>query len=157
MGSQNYLAILFMAGTAILLFVIYRWFTTKRYPQKTAAMLDTLPELQNIGLHRDANGYNGNYRGFPVYIYATTSMKSYGPYGGNKFQVWVLTAPQPGDLKGIGGFFGKYLVAGEKPGYAMVGFLLNFNSTSTPADDIKSMLDTLIDVLNQNSIKAFQS
>jgi hypothetical protein len=58
-------------------------------------------------------------------------------------------------IKGVGGFFGKYLVTGEKPGYAMVGFLVNFNATSTPAEDIKVQLDTLIDILNQRSIKPY--
>ncbi|HBG71312.1 MAG: hypothetical protein A2W93_01650 [Bacteroidetes bacterium GWF2_43_63] len=147
--------VLFMIGAFALLFVIYRWFTTKRYPEKTEAMLDTLPDLQSVGLKRDANGYSGQYRNYPVYIYATTSLKPVGYFQGNKFQVWVLTAPQPGDLKGIGGFFGKYLVAGEKPGYAMVGFLVNFNATSTPAEDIRLKLDELIDELLKHDIKAY--
>ncbi|MPM06943.1 hypothetical protein SDC9_53247 [bioreactor metagenome] len=153
---SGFVPVLLMLATFALLFVIYRWFTAKRYPQKTSAMLDTLPSLESIGIRRDANGYSGQYRNYPVYIYATTSMKPVGYFQGNKFQVWVIAAPQPGDLKGIGGFFGKYLVAGEKPGYAMVGFLINFDATSTPADDIRLKLDELIDVLLQHEVKAYQ-
>lgn len=146
----------FMFGTLLLLILVYRWFTKKRYPGKTSAMLDALPGLESIGISRDANGYSGHYRNYPVYIYATTSMKPVDYYGGDKYQVWVIAAPQPGDMKGIGGFFGKYLVAGEKPGYAMVGFLINFNATKTPADDIRLKLDELIDVLLQHEVKAYQ-
>lgn len=155
MGEQNYLVIVILAVMAGLLFLVYRWFTGKRYPQKTSAMLDTVPDLEQIGLKRDANGYSGKYRDFLVYLYATTSMKPMGPYGGNKFQVWVIAAPQPGQLKGLGGFFGKYLVAGEKPGYAMVGFLINFNATSTPAEDIRVQLDELITALRQNEVAPY--
>ncbi|GEM_PF-2880690 len=137
-----------------LLVFVYLWFTKKRYPQKTGKMLDALPKLETIGLKRDANGFSGVYRAYPVYVYATTSMNT-GYWGGNKYQVWVITAPQPGDLKGIGGFFGKYLVAGERPGYAMVGFLTHYSSTGTPAEDIHVQLDQLIDVLLQQEIKAY--
>ncbi len=156
MGNQNYLAFVMMAVMAGLLLLVYKWFTTKRYPQKTNAMLDSLPALESIGLVRDANGYNGKYRDFLVYIYATTSIKPIGYYEGNKFQVWVIAAPEPEQLKGLGGFFGKYLVAGEKPGYAMVGFLVNFNATSNPAGEIQARLNELITALQQNNVKPYQ-
>lgn len=139
-----------------LLWFIRSQFVNKTYPRKTSAMLDALPALEAIGLKRDENGISGKYLNYPVYIYATTSMKPIGFYEGNKYQVWVIAAPEPGQLKGLGGFFGKYLVAGEKPGYAMVGFLLNFNTTSTPADDIQAKLDELISALQQNEVKPYQ-
>lgn len=118
-------------------------------------MLDSLDQLDEIGLKRDENGYNGNYRSYPVYVYATTSIKRIGYFQGDKFQIWVIIAPEPGQLKGLGGFFGKYLVAGQKPGYAMIGFLVNYNTTASPEERIKFKLDTLVDDLEGNGIRPY--
>lgn len=157
---NSLIPLLFIAFLGALLWLVRSYIVNKHYPKKTNAMLDTLPALESIGMVRDANGYNGKYRDFLVYIYATSVPLSNRNFNnnlsvGNKFQVWVLAAPQPGELKGVGGFFGKYLVSGEKPGYAMVGFILNYNTTSTPAEDIKVKLDALIDILIQRSIKPY--
>lgn len=160
MGSSNYIVFLFLLVAAGLLFIIYRWLTTKRNPQKSNEMLSTLPGLESLGIHRDANGYSGIYNEYPVYIYATSTPQSFrnlnnSLLAGDKFQVWLITAPEPGQLKGIGGFFGKYLVAGEKPGYAMVGFVLNFRTSSDPAGDIRQKLDELSKILKEAGVKPY--
>jgi hypothetical protein len=138
-----------------LLFFLRKMFVSKVYPQKTGKMLDQLPDLNEIGLHRDENGYSGSYRDFPIYIYATTSIKPVGYYEGNKYQAWVIAAPEKDQLGSLGGFFSNYLVSGKKEGYAMIGFLVNFNSSINPAEDIRVNLEKLINILNEKRIKPY--
>lgn len=156
MGITEILVLLLLSsGSIVGIIFLARYFTKKVYPERTEKMLDALPSLTEIGLQRDQNGYSGKYRDFPVYIYATTSIKSYGPYGGNRFQVWIIAAPEKEQVKGLGGFFGKYIISGEKEGYAMIGFMLSFDATATPAADVRTRLDEMIGIMEEKKIKPY--
>ncbi len=140
-----------------LILYFYHRFVTKTYPQKTDKLLNSVSGLDEIGLKRNENVFNGVYRNYFVSVYATTSVKSYDVYGGDRFQVWVATAPEPEQLKQIGGFFGKYLVSGEKEGFAYVGFMVNAKTSPDIKDSIIKRLDLLINLLDENRIKPFKT
>lgn len=139
-----------------LIFLIYRRYVSKTYPQKTEKLLNSVFDLEEIGLKRNENGFNGIIRNYFVSVYATTSMKSYDVYGGDRFQVWVATAPEHGQLKNIGGFFGKYMISGEKNGFAYVGYMINAKSTPDAKKTITDSLNTLINLLEENKIKPYE-
>ena len=152
---QTLFTVLIIFGMLALLFFIRKMFVSKVYSKKTEKMLDQLPNLNELGLHRDKNGYSGKYHGFLIYIYATTSIKPMGYYEGNKYQAWVIAAPEKDQLGSLGGFFKNYLLAGKKEGYVMIGFLVNFNSSINPAEDIRVNLEKLINILNEKGIKPY--
>ena len=138
-----------------IIFFIKRRFISKTFPNKTEELLNYISDIEDIGLIRYTDRYHGNYRNFPVSVFATTSMKSYEYYGGDQFHVWIATAPKKEQLKSIGGFFGKYLVSGEKDGFAYIGFNIRANSTNSNKDTIIQLINKLIDVLKSNQIEPF--
>jgi hypothetical protein len=153
---MEYLVLFGMSlGFIGLIFLIKNRFVNKTYPQKTNEMADSVKELTFIGFNRNANGYQGQIRNYDVNIYPTTSIKSYGYMQGDMFQVWVNIAPEVGQLKGLGGFFGKYLVIGEKPGFAMIGFTARHYTGSNSAETIKYKLDELINNLIEKGVKPY--
>ena len=143
-------------GSFGLLFIVRKWFITKRYPQKTGEMLTSIASIENYCLKRDTYGYSGYYKEYFINLYATTSIKSYGHMQGDLFQVWVYVAPEEGQLKGLGGFFGKYLVSQPQPKYAMIGFTKHYYSSSDNTSEIISMLDELIEKLREKNVQAYK-
>lgn len=151
---ENLIAILvFSAIMGIAVFFIIRYF--KNMPKRTEALLDSAYELETIGIKRNASGYGGTYKNYLVSIYATASNMGHGRLSGNCFQVWLSIAPEPGQTKNIGGFSGKYMVLGEKNGYAMIGFIINKDMSNDCNSDMINELDRLIDVLKERGIKPF--
>ncbi len=146
---------LLLIGSFGLIFLVYRWFVTKRYPNKTSRMLDAIPELEQIGLHRTNQGYAGYYRKYYVNIYATTSLKVAGYMSGSNFQVWVSIAPEPDQLKGLGGFFGKYMVLNQQADYAMIGFVLKYIPGLNSEEAIQNKLQRLVDALIEKGVKPY--
>ena len=138
-----------------LIFFIAKKYITKTYPQKTEKLLNSVFELEEIGLKRNESGFNGTYRNYFVSVYATTSLKSYDVNGGDRFQVWVATAPELGQLKTIGGFLGKYIISGETNGFAYVGYLINAKTIIDAKKTIIESLNILITKLEENNIKPF--
>lgn len=142
-----------------LAFLVIFWFIKKRYPQKVDQLLSAVTELEEIGLKRDEKGYSGYYRNFFITIYATTSLPNfdanYWTTGGNRYQVWVAVAPEPGQLKGLGGFFGKYLVSGETAGFAYIGFMVNADATHDAKRTIIEKIQTLIGILEEKNIRPY--
>jgi hypothetical protein len=141
------------AGCAALLFIIYKWFLTKRYPKKTNQMLDSIPELEKIGLKRTAQGYAGICQEYYVNVYATTSLKRTGYMSGDNFQVWVSVLPDE-QIKSLSGFYGDYMqVKGE--GYSMIGFILRYIPGLDTEDAIQNKLLRLIEKLNEKGVKPY--
>lgn len=139
----------------VLLLFIQKRYTQKTYPRKTGKLLNSVLQLQEIGLQKTDDGYKGMYRNFFVSVFATTSIKSYVPYGGDRFQVWVSIAPQAGQLDKLGGFFGKYIVSGQTNGFATIGFMVNAKATPDAQQEIIDRLNVLVNILNDNGVKAF--
>ncbi len=137
-----------------LIFIIRYRLVNKVIPQKTAKMAESVQDLSFSGFNRTEHGYRGTVRGYDVNVYATSAPGT-GHMQGDLFQIWVNIAPEPGQLKGLGGFFGKYLVAGERPGFAMIGFTINYVSGSNATNDILHFLNKLIDSLTEKGIKAY--
>lgn len=153
---MEYLAILIYPAVCIgLIILIRQYFVKKRYPNKTGSMLDSVQKLGIKGYKRTENGYEGKEGEFNVYIYASTSISQVGHMQDNLFQVWLTIAPQPGQLKGLGGFFGKYMVTGEKPGYAMIGFTLRFDTRTDATENLISMSKNLTQKLQENGVKPY--
>lgn len=151
--------ILVMGSIAGLIFLIYFWFLKKRYPAKTEQMLNSVIELEEFGLKKNENGFSGNYRNYLINIYATTSLPSfdanYFNSGGDRYQVWIATAPEPGQLKGLGGFFGKYMITGETTGFAYIGFLINAKITPDAKKTIMERINTLITLLEEKKVRPY--
>ncbi|MBX7046344.1 MAG: hypothetical protein K1X86_10965 [Ignavibacteria bacterium] len=148
---------LVLIGAAIVcvLFIVFymKRFTSKTYVQKTSAMLDTIEGVAEIGLQRTETGYSGPYRDFHVHIFATTAPGALN----NRYQVVVGVAPEPGQLKSIGGFFSNYFVMGEQPGFAYAGFILNPNMYNDAEQNLKRRLDVLIDMLVSANVKPYKA
>ncbi len=153
---MNYLVpLIYTVGCFGLIFIIRQYFVKKRYPNKTGSMLDSIQNISFKGYKRTANGYEGKEGIYDVYIYASTTISQVGHMQGNLFQVWLTIAPQPGQLKGLGGFFGKYMVTGEKPGYAMIGFTLRHDNSTDASENLTSMTKTLTQQLQENGVKPY--
>ncbi|MFH0895711.1 MAG: hypothetical protein V2A54_14850 [Bacteroidota bacterium] len=144
---------LIAAGIALLLFVIYKWFLTKRYPEKTNQMLDSIPELEQLGLKRKPDGYAGICRGYYVNVYATTSLKRVGYMSGDNFQVWVSVLPDE-QLTSMSGFFGKYMTV-KGDGYTMIGFVLRYTPGLDNEEAIQNKLISLIESLKEKGVKPY--
>jgi len=153
---MEYLAMLIYPAVCIgLIGFIWYYFTKKHYPKKTGSMLDSVQKLSLNGYSRTEHGYQGKDSGYDVYLYATTTIKQVGPAQGDLFQILIPIAPQPGQLKGLGGFFGKYMVTGEKLGYAMIGFDLRYNSRTDATENLLGMTRTLTQKLQENGVKPY--
>lgn len=154
---MEYIALIALSlGFIGLILFIKNRFLNKTYPEKTEKLLNSVLELDEIGLKKNDSGFNGHYRNYFISVFATTSMKSYGPMGGDKFQVWVSTAPEKGQLKKLGGFFGKFMVSGESNGFAYVGFLVNAKATNNAKQSIIDQLNELISLLENQQVKPFE-
>jgi hypothetical protein len=139
-----------------LIFLISRWFLKNRYPKKTAEMLQSVPDLEKTGLKRTDQGYAGYFHNYYVTVYATTSLKRTGYMGGDNFQVWVMISPEPGQMKGLGGFFGKYMVVDGKQGFTMIGFVLKYDQDLNTGEVIQNKLQLLVDLLAEKGVKPFK-
>jgi hypothetical protein len=148
------LVLIGLAGICILFILFYmKRFNSKTYGKKTSAMLDTIDGVAELGFQRTETGFAGPYRDFQVHIFATTAPGALN----NRFQVVVAVAPEPGQLKGIGGFFSNYLVMGEQPGFAYAGFILNPNLYNDAEQNLKRRLDVLIDMLVDAKVKPYRA
>lgn len=139
---------------AALILWVYKRYTGKSYAAKTERIANSAVELTLSGFKRTEHGYSGKQQGYDVVIYPTTT-PGYGYMKGPMFQVWVIIAPQEGQLKGLGGFFGKYMVTGERPGYAMIGFALRHSPGTEQSADLLAMLETLIAALKSKDVAAY--
>lgn len=152
---MEYLAVLIMPIVfGVIIFLVYKQYTGKGYAAKTDKIAESAQGLTLHGFKRTVHGYTGNYQGYDVNIYPTTT-PGYGYMQGPMFQVWISIAPFEGQLKGFGGFFGKYIVAGERPGYAMIGFTLRHSSGTDQTADLIAMLDTLVNDLKAKGVMAY--
>lgn len=65
-----------MARAFGLIILIHKRFRTKRYPLKVKEILDSVPDLEQVGLKKYESGYAGYYMDYDASIYATTSIKN---------------------------------------------------------------------------------
>jgi hypothetical protein len=138
----------------VIIFFVYKQYTGKNLAKKTDTMADNIIGITTHGFTRNVHGFRGTYRGYDVNIYPT-STPGVGYMQGKLFQVWIGIAPMEGQLKGLGGFFGKYLVAGERPGYAMIGFALRYSSGTDQSAELISLINQLVDDLQSKGVVAY--
>ncbi len=152
---MEYLVVLAMPLIfGVIIFMVYKQYTGKNYAQKTDKLADSIQEITLNGFKRTVHGYSGKYKGYDVNIYPTTS-PGYGYMKGPMYQVWVSIAPMEGQLKGLGGFFGKYMVVGERPGYAMIGFAIRHVSGTNQTTDILDSLNRLTNDLSEKGVMPY--
>jgi len=152
---DNILVFLFPVICIGLILFIRNRFVNKVYPQKTNEILESVRNVTTYGFSRTQHGYQGVVSGYGTYIYASTSIEKTGYMKGDMLQIWLITSPESGQLKGLNGFNGKYLVAGKKPGYAMVGFTLRYNSNTDCSEELVSMSRELAETLVDSNIKPY--
>jgi hypothetical protein len=141
-----------IAGISIFIIIfITKKFTNVTLPKKTAAMLDDIEGVKELGLERNESGYRGTYRNYFVSIFATTRPGAYN----ERYQVVVSVAPEKDQLKNIGGFFSTYFVSGEQAGFAYAGFMLNPNIYNETEGNLQRRLDTLINILEKENVKPY--
>lgn len=151
---ESTLVLIGLAGICVIFILFYmKRFASKTYGKKTSAMLDNIEGVAELGFQRTETGFSGAYRDFQVHIFATTAPGALK----NRFQVFVSTAPEPGQLKSIGGFFSNYLVSGEQSGFAYTGFILNPNYYNDAEQNLKRRLDVLIDMLVDAKVKPYKA
>lgn len=122
-----------------------------RMQEQPGIMPDNVSDIQSLGLQRMNDRYSGIVDGYDTSIFATTD-----PQHRDRFQVLVATAPQPGQLSQMGGFFRNYFVSGEQPGFAYVGFLFNPNAASDPSQSLSVLLKTLIGTLRAHNVAPYK-
>lgn len=122
-----------------------------RMQEQPRIMLDNVSDIQALGLQRMNDRYSGIVDGYHTTIFATTD-----PRHRDRFQVLVATAPQPGQLSQMGGFFSNYFVSGEQPGFAYVGFLFNPNASNDPSQSLSVLLKNLIGTLRDHKIDPYK-
>lgn len=122
-----------------------------RMKEQPRIMLDNVSDIQSLGLQRMNDRYSGIVDGYHTSVFATTD-----PQHRDRFQVLVATAPQPGQLSQMGGFFSNYFVSGEQPGFAYVGFRFNPNAANDPAQSLSALLKNLIGTLREQNVAAFK-
>lgn len=144
-----------------LIYFVYKRYTGTNYTQKTDIIAMSADGLLAHGFTKNAQGFVGTYNGFYINIYPTTSPsgnwqnRANQATAGPMFQVWVSIAPVEGQLKGLGGFFGKYMVIGEQPGYAMIGFTVRHNSGTNQTEEILNKINLLLKDLSSNGVMPY--
>jgi hypothetical protein len=159
---MEYLVVLALPIVAgVVIYLVYKQYSGKNYYQKTDKLAESIQDITLDGFTRNEHGYVGKYKAYHVNIYPTTSPagnwqnRANHATAGPMFQVWVSIAPQVGQLKGLGGFFGKYMVIGEQPGYAMIGFTVRSVSGANQSSELLEKLDKLIVDLNANGVMPY--
>jgi hypothetical protein len=152
---MEYLAVLIMPVVfGLIIFFVYKQYTGKNLAQKTDAMADNIIGITSHGFARNVHGFRGTFRGYDVNVYPS-STPGVGYMQGKLFQVWISIAPFEGQLKGLGGFFGKYMVVGERPGYAMIGFTLRYDSGTDQSSELINLINKLVDDLQAKGVMTY--
>lgn len=149
---MDYIILAFISvGCLGLIILARKIFLTKSYPKKTEKLYNDLKDLESLGFAFTGDKYEGNYRGFPTYIFVTTNMK-----GSDRVMVMVATDTSSGPIDFLNTFLTGYFKNGENGGCTYVSFQLFMRLLLHPTDGVQKKLDKLIDVFNEKSIQPFK-
>jgi hypothetical protein len=148
---MEYLIIVAVAlGCIGLIWRIRNLFLKNYYPKKVEKLYGDLKELEKLGLQFKGDRYEGNFMGYPTYIYVTTNMR-----GSDQVFVSVAVDPTIGSLD-MNTFFTGYMVTGEDPRCRYISFRLLMRALFDPAEGVKVRLEKLIQLLGEKGIQPYQ-
>lgn len=148
--------VLIMMASAGAIFLVYRKFTKHTYPEITGNILQSLVGLEKIGLFRQHDRLQGLVHNYPVSVFATTSLKRYGPLGGEKIQVMVAISTGSDKVKQLAGLPSDYFVQGQTDTYAYILFIVDVNTSADVTNSVELKLDRLIHWLKENRFEPYR-
>ena len=157
MTMDSLTSILILVGIAgisiIIIILITKNISTVAIPQTSSITLDEIEGIKEIGLERNEAGFKGIYRDYNINISNTIGDGTLN----DRYQVVAVIAPEKDDAEKIEKHSSSYFVTNQQQGFAYAGFMLNPHIYNEAEGNLKSRLDSFIDILVQEKVRPYSS